>query len=919
MVSEITFSSLTHSPLSAEPRHLARRFKPACDADLHDVQDDAQELKHLIDDLARLFEAEQSPASSLAANLTESWFSRGFFQTLQQLKAQLSVHIDKTDRTKYGTSTRRGHSVSQQSAALDAMRHEFLQLKSAVRVAYRHRGTLLCDADWQSPVYAASTTLESNRLTQGIKEHVLDYKRDGHLDSLPYEEEFVQQYARHLGSANLHAYLTSCGMSAFTGIMGWLVQELKLGASALAIEPMYFENLHLSKSFLPEVMRLSAPARQELLTTLRVQRPSLIICDAVTNCGAVLEHDIQTIIKWAAEEATHTVALVIDTTCLPSVLLPSDMLANLPDNILVALVESLAKHHQFGMDTVTGGVIMLHASEALHGNFKKTRARNGVNIADTSVGSLPRPNRLRLTRRLQRHARNLHALVNRLQKEIGAGIIESISWLEKGVACAPWFNGSCFNLNLRPQFRSIEKYRQFEELVLKLAAERSLPITLGTSFGFDVTRLYVTAPATVFEPPFLRVSLGTETASQIDALAEIMNEASFMLARQWETQAQGNRADSAPTAPAQLTVVAPRFPVREKPGLAESVHTGEDALHKYLSPENFPATPLVELPGDLNPYRSEGIRLFAKIMPLVPLMNIKSIPAYAMLAQAAERGDLDGVQKVIESSSSNTVLSLSVLAKLFGIDTTYAIVDHNIAPSLARMLRLFGIEILTHAGIGHELYGKLAPRSERATAIGAQDGWFNPGQYTNPDNPTGFAQFLAPDLWAQTEGKLDVLSCGLGTCGTMVGVSRALREYKADMQIVACCPIAGDAVPGPRERSQLKDVTFPWQDVANANIELTADESFKASIKLLRRGIMGGPSSGMNYAGLLRYIEQEREGGLIFDALRKQGEVWCTFLCCDSPLPHVDEYYDALGESFFPAVHPVPTLDQPLHEPYASR
>jgi hypothetical protein len=64
---------------------------------------------------------------------------------------------------------------------------------------------------------------------------------------------------------------------------------------------------------------------------------------------------------------------------------------------------------------------------------------------------------------------------------------------------------------------------------------------------------------------------------------------------------------------------------------------------------------------------------------------------------------------------------------------------------------------------------------------------------------------------------------------------------------------------------------------------------------------MGGPSSGMNYAGLLKYLETQKEAGL----LSPDKETWSVFLCCDSPLPHVEEYYEAHGEDFFPSIHGV--------------
>ena len=76
----------------------------------------------------------------------------------------------------------------------------------------------------------------------------------------------------------------------------------------------------------------------------------------------------------------------------------------------------------------------------------------------------------------------------------------------------------------------------------------------------------------------------------------------------------------------------------------------------------------------------------------------------------------------------------------------------------------------------------------------------------------------------------------------MVGVSRGLRERNADLQVLACCPEAGHAVPGPRERSFSVMLHLNGRTWPTSRQELTSKESFTASIKLLRRGIMGGPS-----------------------------------------------------------------------------
>ncbi len=855
---------------------------------MDDVVDDLFEIRHLINDLALV---EDAPG----------WFYTNYKQEVQALKSRHRRLLDLIEKaSKYSSSETLNN-------LLIEVRVEYLALKNAIRNAYRQKGTALCLGDWQSPIYDATYEAGENRLVSGIREHVLDYKRDGHLDAIAYEKEYVEEYLSHLGCKNLKAYLSNSGMGSFSTAIQWIAHESNIASNvrAMAVMPMYFENIHLARGYFQDLIQVDMSAQGvNLLASLRLNKPNLVICDNVTNCGEVMYHDVDTILKWAKEETAEPVTLLIDTTCLPVFLMPYGWLADLPEHVSVIMIESLAKYHQFGMDTVTGGIMMAQMSEASHSSFAKARARFGANISDSSVGALPQPNYSRMERRMKRHARNTRIVARALQSisQNQKGIVHSVSWLDEALSPdsiavnLPWFTGTCLTVRMKEGYKSIPQYREFEYKVMEKAREYGLPIALSTSFGFDTTRLYVTAPATKFEPPFLRISVGTETSSQIATFVSILEEVNNDLGKTMKPSVVANE-----TVQDKTLVAKTRVEVVTDSKIQSSVFLGDKALENYLSPANFACPPLVELPSDLNPYAKDGVRIMAKMMPLVPLMNIKSVPAFSMMSEAFARGELDGVKNVIESSSSNTVLSLSVISRLFGIDNTVALVDDSIAPSLTRMLRLFGIEVYKHPGPGHELYGKLAPRSSRAAECGAQPGWINPGQYGNPDNPEGFAKWLAPDLYRQTQGKLDILSCALGTCGTMVGVSRGLRMHNPDIKVVACCPAAGELIPGPREKAQLGDVTFNWQNVANARFELEAKESFAASVRLLRRGILGGPSSGMNYAGLLKYLETQKEAGL----LSADKETWSVFLCCDSPLPHVEEYYEALGEEFFPSIHGV--------------
>ena len=868
---------------------------------LADAMEDLGEIEYLLKDLRHSVSVSVNEQSAYFFHISE------LIRKLEGLEGRVRYRRAALENPDLWTRK------DELANVLKAARSEFIAIKSDLRLAFKQRGAFLCGDDWQSPVYDSSINIAKNRLSTGIAEHVLDYKRDGHLEAMAYEAQFLKQYASHLASKSLQAYLTNSGMAAFSTVLNWLTGELQMRDSALAIMPMYFENIHLAKASFANLQASESRSKEELRTLLDTLDPSVVFCDAITNCNEVLYHDLEELMDWARTKKFKKIAIVIDTTCLPLPFVAPSLLAELPENVIVVLVESLAKYHQMGMDAVTGGVVVLHANQETQDSFRKTRARLGTNIADTSVGSLPQPDRGILRQRMLRHSRNVRILCERIDEmsENPGGVFESVECLRidanqtNSASSTAMFWGTCFTLRLRKQFRSIKFYQDLEKKVLEKCQQQSHPVAFSTSFGFDVSRFYVTAPSTRFEEPFLRVSVGTESLSQIEKLASILQQCNEELAGLWT-------APSTTGTPVLLKFgkTTPATVEPEKNGYRGSVFAGVEGLRNYLSPENYAPTPLVELPADLNPYLQDGVHIFAKIVPLVPLMNIKSIPAFSMLNEAALRGDLDKVQNIIESSSSNTVLSLSVIARLFGIDRTFAIVDHSLAPGLARMLRLFGIEILQHPAAGHDMFGKLAPRSERAFKLGSQDGWYNPGQYSNKDNPAGFAQYLAPDIWKQTDGKIDLLSCALGTCGTMVGVSRGLRRVNPDIQVIACCPARGEAVPGPREKSLLHDVTFDWKNVANQRFELGARESFDASIKLLRRGLMAGPSSGMNYAGTLQYLSEKKESGELQSMIDSSGgELTCVFLCCDSPLPHIDEYFDALGEDYFPTIHPVPEAD----------
>jgi cysteine synthase len=326
----------------------------------------------------------------------------------------------------------------------------------------------------------------------------------------------------------------------------------------------------------------------------------------------------------------------------------------------------------------------------------------------------------------------------------------------------------------------------------------------------------------------------------------------------------------------------------------DGVFAGPSAVRDFLNPENNPPIPLVELPVSLNPLHEQRVRLFAKLMYLLPLLNIKSLPALNMLLHAQATGTLDGVHTLIENSSGNTAFSLAVMAGAFGISGVDAVVPWDIAPGKLDLLRLSGANPRLNRDAPNQPSG-----IAQARQLGKTKGFFNPAQYENEANPAACERWIAPEIWKQTQGKLTVFAAGLGTAGTLVGASRYFRKTAPEVAIVGAICSPQSAVPGVRSEARLREIAFDWRKAADSIVEVSTKESFKHSLELLRAGLMAGPSSGFALVGLLKFLESARATSKL-DALRNtDGEVLATFVCCDTPLPYLDKYSTHLDAADF--------------------
>lgn len=498
-------------------------------AELRDLKGSLEEIEFLLEQLSDLESFEEVKNATDEARRIKGDYNNAFDVTtiqLKQLTEQAKSQLQTIARIRSGRDD---------TTAIKEIRQQVLKIKLALRAAYRQRGALACMLDWQSPWFASTIDAGSNRLNEGISAHVFDYKRDGHLDARAYERKFLEQYTQHLGSTKQQCYLTNSGMAAYMTVLQFLGPKVDPTDAIAILEPSYFENVLLVKRFLPQAVSISPKSDKHCLKFLQEHQPKIVFCDIASNRGDKSFNDIRLIFNWA-NSLDKEITIVVDATCAPCQLLPPNLMRRLKENVSVIFVESLAKHHQFGLDLVTGGVIVAHLEDDMHRELKKARANFGSNISDVSVASLPSPSKKNMSKRLERLSRNVELLATNLESTLKKrqSPIDKVTWLKNGT-CADWFKGGSFCIHFDDCCSAPERYQQYLDSVFAMAQSRNHPLVYGSSFGFDISRLYIINIDNPLVKPSLRVSVGTETQEEIQVLAKIMIAAAKRLGRQWHS------------------------------------------------------------------------------------------------------------------------------------------------------------------------------------------------------------------------------------------------------------------------------------------------------------------------------------------------------------------------------------------------
>jgi len=334
----------------------------------------------------------------------------------------------------------------------------------------------------------------------------------------------------------------------------------------------------------------------------------------------------------------------------------------------------------------------------------------------------------------------------------------------------------------------------------------------------------------------------------------------------------------------------------------KKVFEGTHAITDFLTPGALGMTPLVELPPSLNKFTKDDVRIFVKLMQFVPLGNIKSMPSWQMLS-GIDKETLKQTKHLVEYSSGNTVLSLAILSRHFGIPNLHAIITPDVPEHKKRLLKLVGADLLiSHGPRSPDVHSNKGGVYE-AKQLGKKKGWHNLNQYINPGNAGASEEYVAKELWSQLGDKMTIFTSTIGTAGTIYGAGTYLKSKNKNIYIAGSSIKKGSSIPGPRVDEAILKLGIPWYDIVDKVIPIDAVSAYERSLALIRLGLFVGPSTGMQLAMIDKMVSEMKKNKTLNKHRNKNKEVVISFVACDMMHPYIDDYFAILPKKYFKPEH----------------
>ena len=275
---------------------------------------------------------------------------------------------------------------------------------------------------------------------------------------------------------------------------------------------------------------------------------------------------------------------------------------------------------------------------------------------------------------------------------------------------------------------------------------------------------------------------------------------------------------------------------------------------------NTPLVRLQRLPGDTSN------TVLVKLEGNNPAGSVKDRPALTMIKHAEERGEIKPGDTLIEATSGNTGIALAMAAAMKGYRMVLIMPEHMSVERRA-VMKTFGAEIIL---VSKE--ASMEGARDLATEMGARGEGRVLDQFSNPDNPLAHYEGTGPEIWRDTAGSITHFVSAMGTTGTIMGVSRYLKEQNPAVEVVGVTPSEGSAIPGIRRWPEAYLPSIFNAASVDRTIEVDQTDAERTTLALAAaEGIFAGISSGGAVAAALT-LSQQVEHAVIVAIICDRGD-----------------------------------------------
>lgn len=261
-----------------------------------------------------------------------------------------------------------------------------------------------------------------------------------------------------------------------------------------------------------------------------------------------------------------------------------------------------------------------------------------------------------------------------------------------------------------------------------------------------------------------------------------------------------------------------------------------------------------------------NVTIYAKLEGSNPGGSVKDRAAYGMIKGALDRGEIKSGIRLIEATSGNTGIALAMIASLFGVEMEIVMPEDATRERVLTM-EAFGAKVV------------LTPKEQSmegaidyAHAQVAKGGYHMLNQFANPDNYGMHYRTTGPEIWRDTEQGVTHFVSAMGTTGTIMGVSRFLKEVNPNIQIVGCQPTDGSRIPGIRKWQEAYLPKIFEKERVDRIMDISEEEAREMTRRLAKEeAIFCGMSSGGCVAAAVR-VARELESGVIVCIICDRGD-----------------------------------------------